>query len=204
MTSNASRRPGPQPDPSRPRSRHNPDNERGREGRKNVRLVEGGECRYGHKLEGHNILYERRGDKVRVRCRLCSYNSSRKRRGVSTTQVISQQFGDRCPRGHPYPEDRKPGAWCKVCSRIKRVEKSYGLSWEQYEALLQKQVGRCAICSRDFDQMTPHVDHDHVTGAVRGLLCAPCNSALGNFQDDPVILRTAIAYLERPDTEVSH
>lgn len=73
----------------------------------------------------------------------------------------------------------------------------YGLTPEQYAALLEKQDNRCAICRTD----TPggkggwHVDHDHKTGAVRGLLCNDCNNGLGRFLDDPARLRAAIEYL---------
>lgn len=76
----------------------------------------------------------------------------------------------------------------------------YGLSDEQYQTLLAAQDGRCAICGGTEwggKTKTPHVDHDHATGAVRGLLCSACNHGLGNFRDDPVRMRAAADYLER-------
>jgi len=73
----------------------------------------------------------------------------------------------------------------------------YGLTPEQYAALLKQQDNRCAICRTE----TPggkggwHVDHDHATDRVRGLLCNACNLMLGHAQDDPARLRAALAYL---------
>lgn len=72
-----------------------------------------------------------------------------------------------------------------------------------YEALLVRQAGACAICGRP-ETMTRKgrvrrlaVDHDHETGVVRGLLCAKCNAMLGAVEDSPETLRRAIQYLER-------
>lgn len=57
----------------------------------------------------------------------------------------------------------------------------YGLTQEQFDKLLATQEGRCAICGDPFNR-TPHVDHCHTTGRVRGLLCAPCNTGLGVYE----------------------
>lgn len=71
----------------------------------------------------------------------------------------------------------------------------YGLTPEQYDALYDKQLGRCSICLVTFGEKSPHVDHDHKTGEVRGLLCHGCNVALGHFREDPEVMMRAIAYL---------
>lgn len=75
----------------------------------------------------------------------------------------------------------------------------YGLSPEDYETLLAAQSGMCATCSATPDAQPfgcLSVDHDHATGAVRGLLCMNCNHALGKAKDDPTVLRRLAAYLE--------
>lgn len=74
----------------------------------------------------------------------------------------------------------------------------YGITPEQFTTLLEAQGNRCAICgSAEWPgkDNCPHVDHDHATGKVRGLLCGPCNIGLGQFGDDPERLAAAIRYL---------
>ena len=74
----------------------------------------------------------------------------------------------------------------------------YGLTLEQYDAMVAAQQNRCAICGMDGTKSTHgklYVDHDHATGAVRGLLCHGCNTALGLFADDPARLVAAAEYL---------
>jgi hypothetical protein len=76
--------------------------------------------------------------------------------------------------------------------------KKYGITLAEYERLLKKQKGVCAICKKpeyDARQRRLSVDHDHETGRVRGLLCARCNRALGMFNDNPELLRSAARYL---------
>lgn len=78
----------------------------------------------------------------------------------------------------------------------------YGISPEQYEAMMTAQGGRCAICgTTEWKGKTsrPHTDHDHLTGAFRGILCDGCNLGLGKFGDDPMRLAAAVVYLTRDD-----
>ena len=76
------------------------------------------------------------------------------------------------------------------------IKRLYGITLAEYEAMMQAQDGRCAICGERPEERL-RVDHDHVTGAVRELLCAPCNIALGGARDNPDLLRAMITYLER-------
>ena len=74
---------------------------------------------------------------------------------------------------------------------FKRV---YGISLEDYDVMFERQGGACAICKRT--GVTLCVDHCHLTGEVRGLLCIRCNSAIGFCSDDPALLQAAAAYLQ--------
>jgi hypothetical protein len=77
------------------------------------------------------------------------------------------------------------------------LKTKYGISFEDYKAMLARQNGVCAICNKPPGPTRLSVDHDHVTRAVRQLLCVKCNAGLGCFDDDPDLLRAAIAYLEK-------
>lgn len=85
-----------------------------------------------------------------------------------------------------YPNG-KPGR------RSRDLQKAYGLSAAEYDAMAMAQDGKCAICQRVPERLV--VDHDHETGAVRGLLCHTCNRALGLLGDTADILTAALAYL---------
>lgn len=135
--------------------------------------------------------------------------------GVTETAAPRRGGGERrdvCHLGHPI-ETRvyggKPKRRCWTCnanyqrgvyrprasSRRHRL-RVYGLTPEDYDALLAKQDRACAICRepcRTGDALV--VDHDHDTGAVRGLLCRTCNLALGYLRDDPDLIAAAAAYL---------
>ena len=66
--------------------------------------------------------------------------------------------------------------------------------------MLAAQGGVCAICHQPRpEERTLHVDHDHSTGAIRGLLCFTCNNALGDFRDSSELFHAAAGYLERDD-----
>ncbi len=78
-----------------------------------------------------------------------------------------------------------------------RFKHRYGISNSDYEAMLQEQDGVCKICKgKPIARARLSVDHCHKTGKVRGLLCLLCNSALGKFKDDKILLARAIVYLE--------
>lgn len=94
---------------------------------------------------------------------------------------------------------------CKDCSRsydhsrrINRLrydhlQKRYGLMAGEYERLYNLQKGCCKICNSHFE--TLNVDHNHMTGQVRGLLCEFCNKAIGLLRDNPLICDSAAIYL---------
>lgn len=87
--------------------------------------------------------------------------------------------------------------------RNQMLKRVYGIAIEQVDALYASQDGKCAICEAhkpsEFKSMKHSlvVDHDHVTGRVRGLLCQTCNSGMGQLRDSVDLLKKAIKYLER-------
>ena len=75
------------------------------------------------------------------------------------------------------------------------LKKKYSLTPEQYQALVDKQDGKCAICGQVQDGQLLNVDHDHKSGRIRGLLCTACNLAIGGFRERTDWLARACAYL---------
>jgi hypothetical protein len=88
--------------------------------------------------------------------------------------------------------------------RKNHLKATYGLSIEQYEAMWIKQDGKCAnphctYKATDMHHVFPNgldVDHDHITGKIRGLLCRHCNQALSRVIDSQHVLTGLIQYLE--------
>jgi len=158
-----------------------------------------------------------------VECKVALSRESRARCGGKRPQAnCSRCGGERGPSRHPtyckpclliWREERKlrpcarcgrpkdpsnatQPSYCYDCQRERWLLKKYGLTTDAFTAMLDSQGGVCAICGKPQDERSWHVDHDHATGAVRGILCAPCNLGLGHFADDLEVMRGAIAYLE--------
>ena len=87
--------------------------------------------------------------------------------------------------------------YCKLCRNILIVSKRYKLTPEAYIELLEGQEYRCGICGTHRSKLKKGlaVDHDHITGKIRGLLCGNCNNGIGRFKDDAELLHRAIIYL---------
>lgn len=94
----------------------------------------------------------------------------------------------------------------QMTARDAYLRRTYGITEEDYERLLQRQKRRCAVCRRDASGFISrlNVDHDHNTGEVRGLLCTNCNRfVVGRHRrgtGGEVLLRNASQYLEGPYT----
>lgn len=73
----------------------------------------------------------------------------------------------------------------------------YGITAADYSAMLLAQEGACAICKKAPAKGRLHVDHDHKTDRVRGLLCGNCNRGIGIFRDDPALLGAASNYISK-------
>lgn len=134
-----------------------------------------------------------------------------------------------CIRGHSTSMGRTKSRNCKTCIKLQNkiwrsthpgykspaeiknpdyyrkraLITSYGINLKQYNDLLQKQNGECAICGTKNSLSNGKtagahlsVDHDHVRGHIRQLLCGNCNRGLGLFAENPEFLRKAANYIE--------
>lgn len=117
-------------------------------------------------------------------------------------------------------KSRRLKSWCRPCTRekntsfyrrlrkenparmslkrrVSHLKLTFGLTIAEYEALVQRQDRRCAICRQvPGGRGRFHIDHDHHTGVIRGLLCCHCNAGLGQFRDSAALLRMALVYLD--------
>lgn len=147
----------------------------------------------------------RRVSRTPITSRSGSISNVRKRNPcIDCGEIGVRAEGSRCRscwtiernKGKPSKEDRV---------RAHHLRLKYGMTLEDFEGYWFAQAGRCFICrchmrrpekkqGQDLDVVA--VDHDHVTGKVRGLLCNKCNKGLGFFNDDPELMKKALAYLE--------
>lgn len=113
---------------------------------------------------------------------------------------------DQFPRNRSDPSGH--GSYCKPCynergresrerlhggSREYHLRHRYGIGQREVDQMIAEQLDTCAACRKAKPE---HVDHDHATGKVRGLLCFNCNQALGNIRDDVYAMRGLIRYLD--------
>lgn len=124
-------------------------------------------------------------------CKQCESDYANSPRG----RAMQRERGLKCRRRfreRDYHEYRRR-------EREQNLRRKYGFGHDEYERLSDKQNGLCAICHTEPTRgrgKRLHIDHDHETGAIRGLLCGMCNVSLGGFDDDVQRLRNAIAYLK--------
>jgi hypothetical protein len=98
---------------------------------------------------------------------------------------------------------------CRVDDRSRpyrrdiHLKSHYGISLADYDQLLARQYGRCAICgtTKPGSRGEMRIDHDRLTGHVRGLLCDACNTGIGKLQHDPEILMAAARYVIKHQQE---
>ena len=86
--------------------------------------------------------------------------------------------------------------------RAQHLKRQYNITVEDYDEMFEKQEGKCAICGSSSPGNTRRnsyfsVDHCHSTGKVRGLLCHPCNTALGLLKDNPETITNILSYLQK-------
>lgn len=127
------------------------------------------------------------------------YNNKRAPDGkASRCKKCNRIYSDEWNKNNP---ERVRASWKKKEARYAETgivtARRYKLSLEEYQALLRKYDGKCGICGKP---TVLHIDHDHITGRVRGMLCLPCNTSLGQLGDNIEGLERAIEYLRAVST----
>ena len=150
-------------------------------------------CPKGHMLTEERLYTDKTG---RTRCKTC--------RGLYSKAYLAKHK-DRLKVYHKKWDAVNKERRYEV-SRRSRLKYTYGITDADFEAMKEDQEDRCAICNKAQQSiranrfarkttMNLDVDHDHITGIVRGLLCRKCNAGLGMFQESPELLFKAYSYL---------
>jgi hypothetical protein len=140
----------------------------------------------------------RRGSKVGAQCKECVSASSNPRMLARWREKYPSTIEGRASWAKKQREFlRTPEG--KKSNRNSQLKKKFGVTLDQYDSLLQQQNGSCAICgtTNPRGRGSFHLDHDHITGAIRGILCHSCNTGLGSFRDSTLTIQAAIDYIER-------
>lgn len=138
------------------------------------------------------------GERLRTYCKLCECERSKEFRTRYPASVRSSVYAWRTRNrehlrtyGRQYYKDNP--------EKIRRSNlRKYDLSLEKFNHIFRGQRSCCGICgSSHHNGKNWHVDHDHESGVVRGILCHGCNTGLGGFRDSVGFLNSAIEYLVR-------
>jgi len=130
-------------------------------------------------------------------CRKChKAHSNQYRKKVGKDEINRKQAAFRQKRA----SNEEAHALHLKKSRLYMLKHRYGVTSKTLVALMKAQGSRCAICHKPHSKRGRGLclDHDHESGQPRGFLCDGCNTGLGFFQDNPKLLRRAIAYLKCP------
>lgn len=137
------------------------------------------------------------------KCKVCKrlYQKKYRESNHLSVKVANKKWADANP-SKMREIRRREKAKSKDREHASHIKRKYGLSRSEYDSMLASQGGKCAAngCLETAHNGRLSVDHDHSTGAVRGLLCNGCNTALGRVSDSIEKLNGLIAYLERNRT----
>lgn len=149
-------------------------------------------CSKGHELTEDNLFVY--PEKRTWFCRECGRangqrwkkdNPDKVRLSNSTPEARASQKRKRMKRNAKFPRYYKG----------RDLKKFYKMTLEDWDRMYSEQKGLCDICKTEVEN--PVVDHNHLTGKVRGLLCRTCNLGIGHLQESPEVLLSAIEYLQK-------
>ncbi len=150
------------------------------------------ECSKCHKVKPLSEFYRNRQQKsgYRSQCIVC-------KKEYQQRPDVKAKMQARCRIFRQENKERM-----RQQSKDNALIRLYGITRQEYNAMLASQNGLCAICNKSESkiifgkQIQLAIDHDHATGQVRVLLCGACNSGLGSLNDNPDLLRKAADYLD--------
>lgn len=157
-------------------------------------------------------FYKRGNNKLKYRseCKECSlkqrkkYNIGHKKEaseyhksyGIKNRKKLNKYRRDyNAKNPNKMNEYRKKYRENNDTDRMAEIKRKYGLSKEGYYYMLDIQDNKCKICGKEMEKIC--IDHNHITGKIRGLLCNNCNLGIGNLQENPFILIKTVEYLKQ-------
>jgi len=127
---------------------------------------------------------------------LCQYRAVNKEKINTRSREWSKSNKEKCKKSVYRWRDNNRMRLHKIDTRAHLI-KRHGITSEDYAKMLSDQNGCCEICGNPYTdyKRSLHVDHDHLTGSIRGLLCVKCNAGIGHFCDNTILLEKAKVYL---------
>lgn len=157
-------------------------------------------CRVCGDVKPIESFYRATGSKDgrRGECKACFQAQRRKSYDSGKAVARAKRWQERNSEKHAeYQAEYRNRPERKRAMRDLYYRRTFGITADDVDALIEKQGGVCAICGRTPERLASwHVDHCHETGVVRGVLCIDCNQGIGKFHEDPQRLRAAASYLE--------
>lgn len=142
-------------------------------------------------------------DGRRPECKTCN-RATRARKYAADPQPyiarVKKWQQENAGRLNAYRREYRKRPERKTADQEGYLKRKYGITIADYDRMFDAQNGVCAICLEARpEERTLHVDHDHETGVIRGLLCFRCNNALGDFREEYELFQRAANYLDRDD-----
>ncbi|HEX2737134.1 MAG TPA: endonuclease VII domain-containing protein [Acidimicrobiia bacterium] len=135
-------------------------------------------------------------DGKRATCKLCESATRRRWYQANSERAIARSLQWQRDNPERYKAYQRAYQRDTDKDREYHLQRKFGLTQAEYEQRLAAQEGGCAVCGDRPGKTSLHVDHDHDSGAIRGLLCMRCNNALGLFREQTQLLENALRYVD--------
>jgi hypothetical protein len=156
-------------------------------------------CKVCGELKPFEAFYRAKGmrDGHRNECKPCFQLQAKGRYDSAEAVARVKEWREKnADRFRAYQAEYRARPERKRAMRDLYYQRTFGISADDFDAMLEAQGGGCAICGERPDrEASLHVDHCHDTGRIRGILCLNCNQGLGKFDHDPELLQRAADYL---------
>jgi hypothetical protein len=162
-------------------------------------------CKHCRELNPYDDFYRDRKarDGCRPECKACNLAARKAKYHADPAPYIArvkkwqQQNSEHL---NAYRREYRKRPERKRADRDAHLRRKFGMGIDEYERMFEAQHGVCAICGEARpEERTLHVDHDHTTGAIRGLLCLRCNNAIRDFREEYGLFVRAANYLDRDE-----